>query len=828
MPQSGTSVGLQIVGSVVGSYFGPLGTYLGGMVGSIVGNLIDPSVAEGPKLGDLSVRASTYGKAIPIIYGYNRVGGNIIWNKGIRELEIESGQDWNGTKQVTYAYDCTFAIALGVGEMRNLHAIYANGKKLWTRTGYLQSLVKAQERSQLARFFSPEAATAADFLDNYSDDALLPDFTPWVLTPTASSSSGGNGTAYGKAASFLSGAEFDALEWFPGSLDQPASVFIKAPTPAYRGTAYLVFKNLKLARFGNQIPTIECVVAGRRESSVDQILADMCDRANADIDEVVPRGALSRFPVTGFAVSAARNVVAAIRPLMTAYPFDACDQGGVVRFTPRRRGPYCTILQSEMGARAAADNRRAVFPIERVPDLELPREASITYVDALNSYQASTQIAQRATGSTETKINESLALTLTSTQARAIAERLLWEGWLSREQIKEVSVSQLYGFLQAGDLFASNVPGGYTLYRILNHERGDNGVIMMAVAREDRQAYDGDMPGGDPFIYEDAEPYSLGVRAYNFNAPVLTPYEDTTGFHWSIDSEDAAFSSATLYRSTDGKETWDFATITNQRDMTGDVVGTLGSARAEIWDRINTLTVDLINESDTPESLSEDELLNNRTRNLVWVGAADGSHGELLQFATATLVSGEGNRYALSDLLRGRRATEHEIALHAADEVAVFIPHQSVGSLDYGQSDWNQRRYYLGVDLGLSQYEGDLFEFTTTGERKAPRAGVHGRGVRDSSNNLTLTWLRRNRLFPPTLGNGAVTLDDEAAEIYEVDVIVGGSPDVARTITATTPSIAYSAAQQSADGITPGNPVIFRVYQISATYGRGHSATFTV
>jgi len=49
-----------------------------------------------------------------------------------------------------------------------------------------------------------------------------------------------------------------------------------------------------------------------------------------------------------------------------------------------------------------------------------------------------------------------------------------------------------------------------------------------------------------------------------------------------------------------------------------------------------------------------------------------------------------------------------------------------------------------------------------------------------------------------------------------------------RTITAVTPTASYTAAQQTTDGLTPGNPVVLRVFQISATVGRGIQRSATV
>jgi hypothetical protein len=46
-----------------------------------------------------------------------------------------------------------------------------------------------------------------------------------------------------------------------------------------------------------------------------------------------------------------------------------------------------------------------------------------------------------------------------------------------------------------------------------------------------------------------------------------------------------------------------------------------------------------------------------------------------------------------------------------------------------------------------------------------------------------------------------------------------------RTISGiTAQNTTYTAAQQTADGLTPGNTVYFIVYQVSATVGNGYGA----
>lgn len=825
---------IQIVGTVVGAYFGY--PYLGSLIGGIIGGAVDPSVMEGPRLGDLLVRASTYGKNIPIVYGReNRIGGNIIWNAGIVEHENKSRDFLGGTEAVTYSYTASFAVALGQGVMRNVQAIYANGKLIWERQQALDRLAKYKKRQEefldtCLQYANPAHCTAytdsLDYLDNVNKALEMPDFEPWILRETVSLSSDGRGEYADRAATMWLGGAFRQMEWFPGTNDQPKSLIMPSDTPAYRNTAYIVFKNMELARFGNQIPTLDFVISGQEQETLADVLSDICRRAGADLTEVVARGALSEMFVRGYAIGNARSAISAIQPLMIAYPFDACDHDGTLRFTPRSRSPIVTIPEEDMGARAPDSQRQATFPIERIPNYELPSESSVTYSDPANAYQPGTQISIRSEGDAQTKLNNSLPLTFTAKEAKAIADRLLSEGWLSRDQIRPVFLSSKYDFLQPGDIFAGPVPGGYAPYRILEKTRGDNGIIELTVLKEDRTAYEGDAPGADPFVNEQQPPDYEYTLPYLFNAPIMAPNEDNSGFSFTLDSPGIDWPFGDLYRSTDNTSTWDFAVRSTSRGRIAYLTDVLDVGPSDLWDRTNVIGIAMF-AGDTavaPESVTEEVLLANPTKNLLWVGAADGSVGELIQYATVAQQS--DGRYLLSNLLRGRRATEYAIAMHGTDETAVFIPDSSTGSLDYGVGDWGLMRFYMALSASEDLESGaPLFQFTGTGERLKPRSPVLPSGSRDGTSNLTVDWVRRTRLFAPPMGYGPTPLG-EAFESYELDIIVAGN--VVRTIAALTDQAYYSAADQTVDGITPGNPVSGKIYQLSATFGRGHAADFTV
>ena len=197
---AGTAIG----GSIGGTFLGVSAATIGGAVGSIAGAAINSwlvaSMAPtqkiaGQRLDTLQITASTEGAVIPRVYGRMRVGGNIIWATDFRE-ETETTRHGGGGK--------------GGG---------GGGGTEVTEYFYFASLAVALCEGPITGI--------------------------------------GRIWADGKPMS-LDGV---TMRVHLGDEDQEPDPFIAAKmgaanTPAYRGTAYVVFEELPLERFGNRLPQL--------------------------------------------------------------------------------------------------------------------------------------------------------------------------------------------------------------------------------------------------------------------------------------------------------------------------------------------------------------------------------------------------------------------------------------------------------------------------------------------------------------------------------------------------------------------------------------------
>ncbi len=118
-------------------------------------------------------------------------------------------------------------------------------------------------------------------------------------------------------------------------------------------------------------------------------------------------------------------------------------------------------------------------------------------------------------------------------------------------------------------------------------------------------------------------------------------------------------------------------------------------------------------------------------------------------------------------------------------------------------------------DIGDASYMTQAHTFA--GQGLKPLSPVHVRARREDG-DIALSWIRRTRSGGDSWDVAEVPLGEDR-ERYEVDILDGD--DVVRTISSTTPSAVYTAAEQVDDFGAEQSVVHVAVHQMSAVYGRG-------
>jgi len=182
---------LTAVGGAVG---GPIGAAVGTLVGQYLDRevIFRPGRREGARLSDLRVQASSYGVAIPQLFGTMRVAGSVVWATDLLERRADTRAGKGSPTVTQYSYAASFAVLLSARPILGVGRVWADGKLLRGAAGDMK------------------AAGAMRVHPGGEDQ--LPD-------PLIASAEG-------------------------------------VQAPAHRGHAYAVFEELALADFGNRIPSL--------------------------------------------------------------------------------------------------------------------------------------------------------------------------------------------------------------------------------------------------------------------------------------------------------------------------------------------------------------------------------------------------------------------------------------------------------------------------------------------------------------------------------------------------------------------------------------------
>jgi hypothetical protein len=196
---------------------------------------------------------------------------------------------------------------------------------------------------------------------------------------------------------------------------------------------------------------------------------------------------------------------------------------------------------------------------------------------------------------------------------------------------------------------------------------------------------------------------------------------------------------------------------------------------------------------------------------------------EVIQFTQADLV--DEKTYRLSRLLRGQAGSEYAIAspLPAGAPFVLLDEHlieiaRGIGTLDR-TSDLRI------VATGRSHDDPSALAMTLVPQATAlmPLSPVHLHAARNNDGDIAISWIRRTRKDGDAWGVEVPLGED--AEAYEIDILSGST--VKRTLSVNAPVATYSAADEVADFGGPQTSLTIRVFQLSSTVGRGHSAQST-
>ena len=283
----------------------------------------------------------------------------------------------------------------------------------------------------------------------------------------------------------------------------------------------------------------------------------------------------------------------------------------------------------------------------------------------------------------------------------------------------------------------------------------------------------------------------------------------------------AGWPGGVLSRSDDAGQTW---TVLQGFTAPGAVIGiasnAIGAGRYYMIDSASALTINI--PSGALASVTEAQMLNGY--NHFAYGAA--GRWEVIAAKNCTL-QGDGS-YILSDLLRGRFGSEWAAGLHVVGDDVVFLDPLKVAFLTSNLNSIGVSRTYRAVTVGGSS--GSEEDYTYTGVNLECLSPVYLNGNRHpSTNDWSLDWIRRTRVGGEWRDYVDATLG-ETAQSYEVDIFSSNTyATLKRTLSGlTTPAATYTSANQVTDFGSNQATLYVKVYQLSASVGRGYPLTTSI
>lgn len=516
-----------------------------------------------------------------------------------------------------------------------------------------------------------------------------------------------------------------------------------------------------------------------------------------------------------------------LRPLQDAFLWEMAEIDGYLTGVKRGNAPIVTIPHTDLGyhyfGESDGDRPLAILKQNVARELTLPWSIDVHYWDKDTvDYRVGVQSARRGPACVETRHNASVQLpvVMSGDGAKQLAEIYLSLVWHSRPTF-EGPLPPKYMWLAPTDVveIQESIAGTLITHQVLLTEVtvGDHIVEVQAVGDKE-SLYTSDAvgepipPGNDQIDYTGPSYFHL------IESEPLVNSHDEAGVYVCSGSPGLTWPGCDIYVTKDNRLTWEVFAKLGVRAKTGVALDILGTfARPGLIDFVNSFKVRFDQEDDTISGISNEEFMNS-ILNTALVG------DEVIRFRDVQ-DNGDGT-WTISTLLRGIKGSEWAIDGHVSGERFIILSTNTVLfrplPVDYKDKSF----IYQGVTAGDDFGTGVEKAYETIFRVLKPYSPANVRGSRDVSNNLTGTWDRRARINNGWLDGQDLPLD-EPTEEYEVDILVSGS--VVRTFTGLTDAtFSYTAAQQTTDGITPGNDVDVAVYQISSRVGRGWPAYATI
>ena len=623
----------------------------------------------------------------------------------------------------------------------------------------------------------------------------------------------------------------------------------------YRGVAYQELDDFNVTRFGGGVgPQTEALIEVDASMTWPRAFQLVCERGGVAQEFVNTEGVFDD-SFEGMMIRGYVPAAQSLQDMLLAKQVATQDRDGILCFSAIEN---LDVVQVVNGTGDEVSDLAAYIDGEQPTDTKLgfddaspedaPTSVAVRHQDPDNFYAAGYQVfGVRNPGSSEFENRQEIdlsSLVMTPKQAMDLATTIARRAYVNSRTVR-MQLPASYLHVLENDLLTVTTDEGEDLtVRVIRRDIGSNFLVQVTGVVEDVELAVSGSPVQSGAGITNRIPQRLPpIVGRVLDIPPMRDGDSYAPGLWLAGAPlgDGAWAGATIYRSTDGEQSWDIVGNLPYRSTVGTSTTALaGAAPSEthgsssvVWDAVSTITVtfDALGQlpiASFPEQLVLDGL------NWFHVQSDDGTF-EIIGARYATQVT--STEYIFSYLLRGLRGTAGGIApSRAAGAKVTTVGHPTEAYLLWLPCD--------GVASGAVQ----SFRFVAPGEdvSDVESVGITARWrncspfpVRDVTKTITGTtsvrfevdhWTRR---MLPVGSTGPYALD-EPYEEYRFDLwnVAGTAVFQRKTITSRgtgSPTLRdkwvdFSAAECTAAGYTlgPGETFWIDVVQIG-DYGESPS-----
>lgn len=606
------------------------------------------------------------------------------------------------------------------------------------------------------------------------------------------------------------GMALDDVDFSPYNLKSNFDVSGSVLTRFASGLAdlgYAVVEHWKLPTPDSDGDDLAAVVRRRLERS------ELIESGDIDVTD------LAGITVRGYKTQGVSTIRGQIEPLMLGYHFDLIQDGYKIKAVLRGGSSVATVPAEDLGARPFGSAAIPALSSSREMDSQLPYKVIVKHLDAARDYEVNEQYSQPRAGSKSANTQTvDLPIVMTPNEAAGVAETIWSRRWLERNTFT-TNLPPTYRQYQATDVITLETdPATYeVLLRRVSYNL--DGIVEIEAVSNDSAIYTPNAVGSGGVASDGTVPFGGNSRMYLLDIPCIQDEYDRAGFVTAMSGYADSWPGGVIVRSVDGGQTYQPLQGFSGEVISGLVETASNQADCFVIDR----TSEIIVRTNNPDGIWPSTTETNMMLGQHWCAYGVPGRWEIIRYANA--VDNSDGTYTLSTLVRGAKGTEQYADDHEDYDYLVFLSDADAAFVAANVGSLNITRQYKGATQGQDIDLVATRDFAYTGVNLKPLSQVQ-LDANLSGADWVITWKRRSRLENSYWTTGVAIPLGESSESYEIDILDGSN--VVRTLTATAQTVTYTEADQITDFGSGQSTITFRVYQVSATIGRGYVAEATI